>query len=395
MDIVVIGGCGHVGLPLAVALANVGYEVISYDINQEAVDLVNSCITPFSEENLEIELLKSIKLGFKATTDSSVIKSARVLIFIIGTPLNSGNLPDKSVVSKVISDLNHLFNDDQLIILRSTVFPGCTLQIENDLKSLNKNIDVTFCPERIAEGKAISELHNLPQIIGARSDKAFFRASELFSNLGVKIIRTTPEEAELAKLFTNAWRYLKFAIANEFWMIANGLGVNFANIHDAVTFEYPRAVDLPIAGFAAGPCLFKDTVQLSSAYNSNFTLGNSAISINQGLPKYIVERIKLKFPLKSLRVGILGMAFKAESDDIRSSLSYSLKEILLAESEGVYTHDPYVTSDSELIALDKLISQSDLLIIGAPHKIYKSLHTDKPLIDIWNLTGKGDLLLTN
>ena len=123
MDIVVIGGCGHVGLPLAVALANVGYEVISYDINQEAVDLVNSCITPFSEENLEIELLKSIKLGFKATTDSSVIKSARVLIFIIGTPLNSDNLPDKSVVSKVISDLNHLLNDDQLII-RGPKYPG-------------------------------------------------------------------------------------------------------------------------------------------------------------------------------------------------------------------------------------------------------------------------------
>lgn len=268
MDIVVIGGCGLVGLPLAVGLANVGYEVISYDINQETVDLVNSSITPFSEENLEIELLKSLKSGFKATTDSSVIKSARVLIFVIGTPLNSDDLPDKSVVGKAILDLSHLFNDNQLIILRSTMFPGCTLQIENDLKYLNKNIDVTFCPERIAEGKAISELHSLPQIIGARSDKAFFRASEVFSKLGVKVIRTTPEEAELAKLFTNVWRYLKFAIANEFWMIANSFGVNFANIRDAVTFEYPRAEDLPNAGFAAGPCLYKDTVQLFISFIS-------------------------------------------------------------------------------------------------------------------------------
>ena len=123
MDIVVIGGCGHVGLPLAVALANVGYEVISYDINQETVDLVNSSITPFSEENLEIELLNSLKSGFKATTYSSVIKSARVLIFVIGTPLNSDDLPDKSVVSKAILDLNHLFNDDQLIILSLRQIP--------------------------------------------------------------------------------------------------------------------------------------------------------------------------------------------------------------------------------------------------------------------------------
>jgi UDP-N-acetyl-D-mannosaminuronic acid dehydrogenase len=235
----------------------------------------------------------------------------------------------------------------------------------------------------------MKELYELPQIIGARNDEDFLRASELFSSLGVQVVRTTPEEAELAKLFTNTWRYIKFAAANQFWMMSNDSGVNFENVRDAIRFEYPRAADFPAAGFTAGPCLFKDTMQLAAFSNNTFALGNSAMMINEGLPLYVVERISQKYDLANTKVGLLGMAFKGESDDNRSSLAYKLKRILKFKSAGVLTCDPYVKNDLELVSEERAVADSDLLIIAAPHLRYKDLQTNKPVIDIWNLRGDG------
>jgi len=389
MKVVIVGGCGHVGLPLGASLANLDYEVVAYDINANSVDLVNSGLTPFLEEGLEDGLRKALERGFKATTSPSVIKSADIVIMIIGTPLNENLVPDHKIVFSAINDISELLNDEQLIILRSTVFPGCTKEIELNLKRLGKYPDITFCPERILEGKAMGELHTLPQIIGANNDRSFIRSAELFAKFGVKIIRTTPEEAELVKLFTNSWRYIKFAAANEFWMIANNLEIDFENVRNALTFDYPRAEDLPGAGFTAGPCLFKDTKQLSVANQSNFAMGNAAIEINDGLPSYIVNRLSLKHNLNELTVGILGMAFKGESDDTRSSLSYSIKNLLDEQCKKVLTHDPYVKNDQDLVSLQEILVNSDILLIGAPHKMYKSVSTSKPTIDIWNLLKRG------
>lgn len=235
----------------------------------------------------------------------------------------------------------------------------------------------------------MKELHELPQIIGVRSDSDFERASKIFSSLGVKTIRTTPEEAELAKLFTNTWRYIKFAAANQFWMMSNDSEVNFENVRDAIRIDYPRAADFPAAGFTAGPCLFKDTMQLAAFSNNTFALGNSAMMINEGLPLYLVEKLSHKYDLGKTKVGLLGMAFKGESDDNRSSLAYKLKRILKFKSAGVLTSDPYVKNDGELVSEDWVLAESDLLIIAAPHIRYKDLISDKPIIDIWNLRGNG------
>ena len=308
---------------------------------------------------------------------------------IIGTPLNEFFVPDQGVVFSAINDIADFLNDEQLVILRSTVFPGCTKQVELRLSHLGKYPDIAFCPERILEGKAMEELKTLPQIIGTSNENAFFRSAELFSKFGVRIIRTTPEEAELVKLFTNSWRYIKFAAANEFWMIANNLKIDFENVRDALTFDYPRAADLPGAGFTAGPCLFKDTKQLSFANKDNFVMGNAAIEINDGLPNYIVNRLSEKHDLSKLTIGILGMAFKGESDDTRSSLSYSIKDLLSKKCKRVLTHDPFVKNDYDLVTLEEVTDLSDLLVIGAPHNLYKKVKTLNPVIDIWNLLKQG------
>jgi UDP-N-acetyl-D-mannosaminuronic acid dehydrogenase len=200
-----------------------------------------------------------------------------------------------------------------------------------------------------------------------------------------------PEEAELAKLFTNTWRYVKFATANQFWMMANDFGLDFARIRHAITFDYPRAADLPMPGFAAGPCLFKDTMQLAAFNRNNFVLGHSAMLINEGLPLYLVSRLEDRFDLTEQRVGILGTAFKGGSDDPRESLAYKLRKILMLKAKSVLSTDPHVRDD-RLVSLEQTLAESDILIIGTPHQEYADLETDKPVIDMWGLTGRGVLI---
>jgi UDP-N-acetyl-D-mannosaminuronic acid dehydrogenase len=391
--VIIVGGGGHVGLPLALVLADSGFQAVSLDIQKEVVDTINSGKMPFAEEGAEDILTKSLRnKSFYATTDHKEISTAEIVIVVIGTPVDEHLNPDPNSVVHAMSACIPYMNSDQLVILRSTVFPGVTERVKDLLAKSNLKPDVTFCPERILEGHALKELRELPQIIGANDDKAASRASAIFETLGVKTIRVTPEEAELAKLFTNVWRYIKFAAANQFWIMSNEAGLDFSRIREAVTFDYPRASDLPNAGFSAGPCLFKDTMQLAAFSNNTFGLGHSAMMVNEGLPLYIVKTIEEKYDLRNLRVGILGAAFKAESDDIRSSLSYKLKKILEFKTKGVVMSDPYVTVDANLVSLDQALVESDVLIIGAPHKIYKDLVTTKPIIDIWNLLGNGNLI---
>jgi len=264
-----------------------------------------------------------------------------------------------------------------------------TALVEKMIARLGCSVDVAFCPERIAEGKAMTELFELPQIISARKEAAFERAGALFGLLTARQVRMTPEEAELAKLFTNAWRYIKFATANQLYMIANDRGLDFERIRQGLTVDYPRAADLPAAGFAAGPCLLKDTMQLAAFNNNNFAIGHTAMAINEGLPLYLVDRLKRRYDLESMAVGILGMAFKGGSDDTRSSLAYKLKRILTFATGAVYCTDPHATSDASLLPLEDVVGKSDLLIIAAPHREYAALATDKPVVDIWNIRGEG------
>jgi UDP-N-acetyl-D-mannosaminuronic acid dehydrogenase len=321
-----------------------------------------------------------------------VVAEADVLIVVIGTPVDEHMNPDPNAVGNAISACIPHMNSSQLVVLRSTVFPGVTAKVKSIFEGFGLNPEITFCPERILEGDAIKELRELPQIVGAWNASAADRASAFFSKLGIETIVVTPEEAELAKLFTNVWRYIKFAAANQFWLMSNEAGLDFSKIRDAITFDYPRASDLPNAGFAAGPCLLKDTMQLAAFSNNNFTLGYSAMMVNEGLPLYIVNKLEEKYDLSKMNVGILGAAFKSESDDIRESLSYKLRKILEFKASKVFITDPHVTIDSNLKPLEEVLRDSDILILATPHSAYKEIVTEKPVIDIWNLLNNGNLI---
>ncbi|MFM7830027.1 MAG: nucleotide sugar dehydrogenase [Actinomycetota bacterium] len=392
-DVVVVGGCGHVGLPLAIVLASRSLKVASYDLNEKVVAMVNGGQMPFNEPGANEMLKKVLESGkFSATSEKSVVATAEHVVVVIGTPIDEHMNPDPEVVPNAVAQLLTVLKDGQHLVLRSTVYPGVTRLVEEVVKKSNKKIDVSFCPERIAEGKAIDELSSLPQIVSARNEVALDRAKKLFANLTSNIVEVSPEEAELAKLFTNTWRYIKFAAANQLYTIANDFGVDFERVRQAIVHDYPRANDMPGAGFAAGPCLFKDTMQLAAFNNNNFTLGHSSMLINEGLPLYLVSRVEAKYDLSKLTVGILGMAFKAESDDTRSSLAYKLKRILKFKAGSVVCADSLVSEDHSLISEIDLIDRADLIIIGAPHKRYASLKITKTVVDIWNVRGQGVLI---
>jgi UDP-N-acetyl-D-mannosaminuronic acid dehydrogenase len=184
-------------------------------------------------------------------------------------------------------------------------------------------------------------------------------------------------EAELAKLFSNTWRYITFAIGNQFYMTAADHGLNYHNIYKAMVTDYERNKDLPRPGFAAGPCLLKDTMQLAAFNNNNFFLGHAAMLVNEGFPSYIIEKLLKAVPdLHNKTIGILGMAFKAESDDARDSLSYKLKKIAATKCRAVLCHDFYV-KDASFSSLEDTLEKSDILILGAPHKDYAKIDIAK------------------
>jgi UDP-N-acetyl-D-mannosaminuronic acid dehydrogenase len=390
LDLVIVGGCGHVGLPLALSFAAAGMRVGIYDVDVAKMERVRRGEMPFREtgaDQLLCELLPTGRLQFDHRPE--ILTRTAAVLLVIGTPIDEFMNPSTRIFERAVDELAPHLDDGSLVILRSTVFPGTTEYVAARLQAHGLTADVAFCPERVAEGHALDEIRSLPQLIGGVTESAYDRASELFRRLDVEIVRTTPKEAELAKLFTNTWRYMKFAIANQFFQMAHRANVDYAHVLHAIKHNYPRASDLPSPGFAAGPCLFKDTMQLAAFSHDHFPMGHAAMLINEGLPSYIVETLDNRGGLAGRTVGILGMAFKGESDDPRSSLSYKLRKLAQFKGANVICTDPYVP-DPSLLPLDDVVERSDVLVIGAPHNQYRALDlSGREVVDVWGVCGQG------
>jgi UDP-N-acetyl-D-mannosaminuronic acid dehydrogenase len=390
LDLVVVGGCGHVGLPLALSFADAGCRVGILDIDAATIERVKAGQMPFMEEGAEAMLRQLLPTGrLELTTDPAMIRRTEVVVLVIGTPIDEFMNPSMRIFERVVDELAPMLGNGSLVILRSTVYPGTTEYVQRRLTDRGLRVDVVFCPERVAEGHALNEIRSLPQIIGSLTDEGFERACLVFGRLDVQVVRTTPKEAELAKLLTNTWRYMKFAIANQFFQIAHSAGVDYDRVLHAIRHDYPRARDLPSPGFAAGPCLLKDTMQLAAFAPDHFPMGHSAMLVNEGLPGYIIDHLDSVRPLASRTLGILGMAFKGDSDDPRTSLSYKLRKLAAFKGARVLCTDPYVRDDS-FVPLEQVLAEADTLVLAAPHRDYSGLQINGAvLVDIWNLTGAG------
>lgn len=386
-DACVVGGAGHVGAPLSIVMATHGLRTLVLDIDRAALNTIAGGRLPFLEDGGEAALRAALDAGMLGfTSDYGDTSGIPVLIVTIGTPIDEFHNPVLRTVTDCIDLLLPHLSDDQTLILRSTVFPGVTELVREHLRARGKQTKVAFCPERVVQGHATRELQSLPQIISGMTPEAEEVAADIFTRFAPKIVRMAPKEAEFAKLFSNAYRYIQFAAANQFYVMVESEGLDYRRVLAGLRADYPRLRDLPGPGFAAGPCLYKDTLQLAAFANNQFGLGQAAINVNEGLPDFIIGQLRKRFPLQDLTVGILGMAFKADSDDTRSSLSYKLKKLLRVRAREVLTTDPFVRTDPTLLPLDEVIDRSDLLIVGVPHSSYRSLDMgSKPVVDLWGL----------
>jgi len=387
--VAVVGGCGHVGLPLSIAFAP-HHSVLIYDTDRKAVERVRRGEMPFIDEGADDALKAALAAGMTVTDSPAGIADCDIVVIVIGTPVDEHLNPSFTVFDRVLKQLSEVLHDGQTVVLRSTVYPGTPERVQEYFRRRGMDVEVVFCPERVAQGQALREIRELPQIISGFSERGLAVARELFGALGVELIELAPLEAELTKLFNNVYRYISFAVANQFYMVACEYGLDFHKVLHALRYNYPRGAHIPGPGFAAGPCLFKDTMQMSAFNNNTFFLGHAAMLVNEGLPDFVVKRMLRHWPnLDEMTVGLLGMAFKADSDDARESLSYKLRKILQISAREVLATDPLVP-DATLLPQSEVMEKADVFVIGAPHSCYRDLDFGgRPVVDIWNILGKG------
>ncbi len=395
MKICIIG-IGRVGLPLAMHFAKKGIFTYGIDVDLKKIEGLKKGEMPFLEKGGPELLEKVIGHNFYPTNDFSKVKECDGIILTLGTPVDDFMNPDFSQIDSCLNSIIKHLKQNQILILRSTVSPGSTGYVKNYIEThtslrVGKDFYLAFCPERIAEGKALKELEELPEIVGGVDVISTKKAVELFKTIKEEVYPTNSINAELLKLFTNMYRYINFAIANEFMVISEEWGANIYEIVELSNKNYARGGP-KIPGFAAGPCLFKDGFFLTS--NIPFPdLISASWKINETLPAYLIQKAKKLKEIKGKNCVILGMAFKANNDDDRASLSYKIEKIFKREMAQVKTHDIYRDGEN----FEEIIKDADFLVIATAHDEYKKsldfykklIKKDCVIIDIWNVFKMG------
>lgn len=380
------------GLPLSVALqVYCGHRVVALDINTAVVDRINAEENPYPQEhNLGTLLTRAREQGFTATADIGVLEDADAVIVLLGTGAQDWKNLTSAPVYRWVSEHSTHLQPGTLVVVMSTVEPGTMDRLVNDV-AIKKSLNMAFCPERVAEGHAIAELRSLPQLVGAETETIFRQVVSMFQGLMPDFVHLGLKEAEFAKLATNAWRYMEFAIANQLYAAACAADIDFGKVFGAITQDYPRLAHVPGPGFAAGPCLLKDTRQLRDWSDNGAPYIDAAIQINQSLPSVVVGEIQKIPDWNKVTIGILGMAFKADIDDFRAALSFSLAELLVAQGCTVVCSDPYLTDGSgiaaPLVSESELLERAGIVIVAIPHREYNHLpmREGQRCFNIWSI----------
>lgn len=404
---VAVIGIGRVGLPLSLVLAETGHLVYGIDLNQELIDLTMEGILRIKEDGGKEFLKRHVGKRFFPTTVYSIVAEVDFLILTLGTPVDSNMNPVYDQIDTSLKTLRPYLRKGQTLILRSTLAPQTTQYIkawiETETKfKVGRDLFLAFAPERVAEGKSIEEITSIPQIIGGVDEKSNQKAAELFQTFNNDCILTDDTSAELAKIFTNMFRYINFAIANEFMIIAKNYDRDIFGIISMINRNYKRG-GLAVPGLTAGPCLFKDGFFLVG--DIPFTdLITTSWKINESIPLFLIKQIKTRMSLANKKVSLLGLAYKGDIDDIRESLSLKIRKALLRERAHLILQDPFVNRiDGEEIKKDVYASceNSDLIFVATNHSIYRTLNRKSLknlakktalVCDVWNVFGKDKVI---
>jgi UDP-N-acetyl-D-mannosaminuronic acid dehydrogenase len=388
-------GLGRVGLPLAIVLARSGLRVIGIDVDTVRASAVNNGTMPFYYPRMADWLQEVHERGqlTGSTSSKESIEQSDVIVVTVGTPTGTQYQLDYSQLHSALREVSKADLRDKAIIMRSTSVPGTLNNIvvpmlRNESR-LKPGIDfaIAACPERILEGQADSELYALPEIIGANDELSIEIATQLFKKINPEkaIIKTTPTGAELAKLFTNVYRYVNFALANEFAIWAEKYHEDAHEVIRAANYEYKRS-NIPRPGFAGGPCLGKDGFLLDNGTTFSSII-STAWKLNEAIPQHVVDSLTSEIgALYGRRIAVLGLAFKADSDDVRLSPSAKLVDILRAFGAKVLVHDPHIRGTSPL---EYALKDPDVVILATNHSAFKGLARDLDnsgcsiIYDVW------------
>jgi UDP-N-acetyl-D-mannosaminuronic acid dehydrogenase len=340
---------------------------------------------PFLEEGAQPVLERALRSGrFEVDATPERVGECRFLVMIIGTPVDEHMNPSSTAIDRALLGIRDRMRDGQVLVLRSTVFPGTSERLQRRFAEWGLDVRVACCPERVAQGYGLRESRELPQLVSAFDGPTLEAVRGLFGRFAPELVELTPMEAELCKLMTNAWRYVQFATVNQFYMLASAVGVDFSRVLHGCRHDYPRMQGMPGPGLSAGPCLVKDTMQLAAFSHNHFMLGHAAMLVNEGLPSHLIELARARRDLSGATVGILGMAFKADSDDPRDSLSYKLRKLLQLEAREVLCTDPFV-KDPSFAPLERVLAESDVLFVATPHSCYRGIAPAprQLVVDVW------------
>jgi UDP-N-acetyl-D-mannosaminuronic acid dehydrogenase len=397
-------GLGRVGLPLALSFADRGYRVLGVDHEPAVLESLRAGRMPFAEANTQELLDRVAKTGrLELAERAADAAQADDIVITIGTPSFSHLESDLTGVRAVIDDLLPLLRSGHGLILRSTIAPGTTEFVAGYIekqRGLRPDVDVfvAHAPERIAAGRFLEEISTLPCIVGGCGAASTERAAEVFSVFGAPIVKTTPVQAELAKIWTNILRYATFALPNLLMMDCDRYGANVFEVIELINRDYPRG-GIAMPGMTGGTCLRKDFAFSEERSNAPGML--LAVSrVNESVPLFLVEGVKRRLGgLSSRKVAVLGLTFKRGTDDERDSLSPKLIRLLERELADVAVCDPHARTPTQ--SLGDAVDDADVVIVATNHpeferpdalrEVLARSTPDCLLVDPWNALGTGQV----
>jgi UDP-N-acetyl-D-mannosaminuronic acid dehydrogenase len=399
-------GLGRVGLPLALCFADRGLRVLGIDNDQSVLASIRAGRMPFNEAGTQALLDRVRRTGRLELTDRAAdAAQADDIVITIGTPSFSHVESDLRQVRAAVDDLLPLLRPGHSLILRSTIAPGTTefvagyLEKRRDLR-VGEDVFVAHAPERIAAGRFLEEISTLPCIVGGVGEASTERAASLFGVFGAPIVRTTPVQAELAKIWTNILRYATFALPNLLMMDCDSYGANVFEVIELINHDYPRG-GIAMPGMTAGSCLRKDfAFSEERSHGPGMLLAVSRV--NESVPLFLVEGIKRRIGgLGSRKVAVLGLTFKRDTDDERDSLSPKLIRLLERELADVAVCDPHAATPTQ--PLDDAVRDADVVIVATNHSAFERSQTLREvlalasdeclLVDPWNSFGTAQVFL--
>ena len=416
-------GLGYVGLPLAVILANSGFDVIGVDRQQVIVDQLQAGEPHVFEPGLREKLAQVVHSG-KLCLHQRIPDDCRSTVYIVtvGTPLGADGLVMLDMIRAVAKEIASVADTGSMVIVRSTVKVGTTRQVVLPiLDGSGKHFDLAFCPERILAGAAMRELLALPQIVGGDSLKAAFRAANFFQLLTPTVVQVSSlETAEMIKLIDNASRDVQFGFANEVGKMCDALSISAREVVEAGKLGY-SSTNLFMPGPVGGPCLTKDSYILSQSVQDFGVVPEIALAarrINESQPPEVISNVvrllkrNPNFPAKPV-ICVLGVAFKGrpDTDDTRGTMAIPIRAELERWFPGtdVRAYDPVVPAArikelgyDPVLSIIEALSGANLVLIHTNHgkiadlsleNLASSLGVPCFIFDFWNLFSAQDLQL--